>query len=285
MVADTISNTSVVPDVWSFQLSSYKVIPNDSSGFFFQPDADTLGISATLEETRPVGFPRTFPQRESGIFFLFFVGCFLLFSLFYRSERNTLFAHFRNVFGIRKRTSSIYKDQVTIGEIWTEIFLLFQTMLVFSMVTFVLFWDQGVADMFPSNRNLCFLGIFLVLVFFVFFRYLGYYFLGTVFFPIKIRNWLEKYLQIVEMIGVLGFFPAFFYIFLPEIRTVFLILLFIIFFMSRLAIIVAVLNIFVKNKIGFLCFIVYLCSVEILPYFLLYTGLVSLITVVGNMVL
>jgi hypothetical protein len=48
---------------------------------------------------------------------------------------------------------------------------------------------------------------------------------------------------------------------------------------------IAVLDIFVKNKIGFLYFIVYLCGIEIMPYFLLYSGLISLITVVGSIVL
>jgi hypothetical protein len=48
---------------------------------------------------------------------------------------------------------------------------------------------------------------------------------------------------------------------------------------------IAVLDVFVKNKIGFFYFIVYLCGIEIMPYFLLYSGLISLITVVGSIVL
>jgi hypothetical protein len=153
------------------------------------------------------------------------------------------------------------------------------------MVYFVLFWERGIVDMLPGNRNLLFLCVFLTLGAFVFFRYVIYSFLGIIFFPLKIKNWLRKYLQVVELVGILSFFPAFFYIFLPEIASFAFILLLTVFFMSRLGIMIAVLDVFVKNKIGFFYFIVYLCGIEILPYFLLYSGLISLISVVGSIAL
>lgn len=282
MVIDTISNTLTGSDSFLFRFSPFQVVPNDSLGLFFKPEEMVSYISV---DAGYAGIPRTFPQYESSIFFLFFVFCFLLFSLFYRSERKTLFADFKNLLGFRKRATSVYKEQVTVREIWAEMFLLFQTLLIFSMVYFVLFWDRGIVDMLPGNRNLLFLCVFLTLGAFVFFRYVIYSFLGVVFFPLKIKNWLGKYLQIVELVGILSFFPAFFYIFLPEIASFAFVLLLVIFFMSRLGIMIAVFDIFVKNKIGFFYFIVYLCGIEILPYFLLYSGLISLISVVGSIAL
>ena len=282
MVIDTISNTLTGSDSFLFRFSPFQVVPNDSLGLFFKPEEMVSYISV---DAGYAGIPRTFPPYESSIFFLFFVFCFLLFSLFYRSERKTLFADFKNLLGFRKRATSVYKEQVTVREIWAEMFLLFQTLLIFSMVYFVLFWDRGIVDMLPGNRNLLFLCVFLTLGAFVFFRYVIYSFLGVVFFPLKIKNWLGKYLQIVELVGILSFFPAFFYIFLPEIASFAFVLLLVIFFMSRLGIMIAVFDIFVKNKIGFFYFIVYLCGIEILPYFLLYSGLISLISVVGSIAL
>ncbi len=282
MVIDTISNTLTGSDSFLFRFSPFQVVPNDSLGLFFKPEEMVSYISV---DAGYAGIPRTFPPYESSIFFLFFVFCFLLFSLFYRSERKTLFADFKNLLGFRKRATSVYKEQVTVREIWAEMFLLFQTLLIFSMVYFVLFWDRGIVDMLPGNRNLLFLCVFLTLGAFVFFRYVIYSFLGVVFFPLKIKNWLGKYLQIVELVGILSFFPAFFYIFLPEIASFAFVLLLAIFFMSRLGIMIAVFDIFVKNKIGFFYFIVYLCGIEILPYFLLYSGLISLISVVGSIAL
>jgi hypothetical protein len=282
VVIDTISNTLTGSDSFLFRFSPFQVVPNDSLGLFFKPEEMVSYISV---DAGYAGIPRTFPPYESSIFFLFFVFCFLLFSLFYRSERKTLFADFKNLLGFRKRATSVYKEQVTVREIWAEMFLLFQTLLIFSMVYFVLFWDRGIVDMLPGNRNLLFLCVFLTLGAFVFFRYVIYSFLGVVFFPLKIKNWLGKYLQIVELVGILSFFPAFFYIFLPEIASFAFVLLLAIFFMSRLGIMIAVFDIFVKNKIGFFYFIVYLCGIEILPYFLLYSGLISLISVVGSIAL
>ncbi len=279
---DTISDTLTISDSLLFRFSPFQVVPNDSAGLFFKPDASTLHALSSVADAAYVGIPRAFPQLESSIFFLLFVFCFLLFSLFYRSERKTLFANFKNLVSFRKRIASVYKEQVTIREIWGELFLLFQTILVFSMIFFVYFWNRGIAEMFQPNRWLLFLEIFLLLTVFIFFRYLVYYFLGTVFSPANIKGWLGKYLQIVELMGILCFFPAFFYIFLPEVAPIAFVLLVVVFFISRIGVMVAALNIFVKNKIGFLYFIVYLCSIEILPYFLLLTGLVSLITVVGN---
>ena len=279
---DTIPDSLTISDSFLFRFSPFQIVPNDSAGIFFKPDAIVSHISV---DAGYAGMPRTFPQHESSIFFLFFVFCFLLFSLFYRSERKTLFANFKNLLGFRKRATSVYKEQVTIREIWAEMFLLFQTLLIFSMVYFVYFWDRGIADMLQGNRNLLFLCVFFTLGAFVFFRYLIYSFLGIVFFPFRIRNWLGKYLQIIELIGILSFLPAFLCVFLPEIAPFAFILLLTVFFMSRLGIMIAVLDIFVKNKIGFFYFIVYLCGIEIMPYFLLYSGLISLITVVGSIVL
>jgi len=281
-VIDTIPDKLTISDSLLLRFSPFQVVPNDSAGFFFKPDASTLPMSSSVVDAAYAGIPRPFSQLESSIFFLFFVFCFLLFSLFYRSERKTLFANFKNLVGFRERTASVYKEQVTIREIWGELFLLLQTVLVFTMIFFVYFRNRGIAEMFQPNRWLLFLGIFLLLTVFIFFRYLVYYFLGIVFFPAKIKGWLEKYLQIVELMGILCFFPAFFYIFFPEVASIAFILLFVVFFISRIGVMIAVLSIFGKNKIGFLYFIVYLCGIEILPYFLLLTGLVSLITVVGN---
>ena len=54
------------------------------------------------------------------------------------------------------------------------------------------------------------------------------------------------------------------------------------FFINRLLVIISVLNIFVKNKIGAVYFFSYLCGTEIAPYLLFYKGVVSIINIAGN---
>jgi hypothetical protein len=46
--------------------------------------------------------------------------------------------------------------------------------------------------------------------------------------------------------------------------------------------VVEILNIFVKNKVGWFYFFVYLCGTEIAPYLLFYKGVLSLISIAGN---
>ena len=78
------------------------------------------------------------------------------------------------------------------------------------------------------------------------------------------------------------FIPALFYIFTPQYRIISIAVLILLFIISRIGLIWEALSIFVKNRIGFLYFIVYLCAVEIAPYFLLYKGALSIMNIVGD---
>lgn len=266
-----------------FQFSPYVVIPKDSVGISFQ------NINQTVT-TQPIrndytGLPRIIPQKEASVFFILFAFCFVLFAIFFRSEKSARYTEMKNLFAFGKKPSSVYKNQVTTTEVWGGIYLIFQSLLIYSIFAYNFFWNQGVSEMHTPNKLLLFASIFLFILLFLLIRYLTYWIFGSVFFQSKVESWTEKYLRIVEILGLMCYFPVLFYVFIPEWRSVLFIALAIFFLIARIGVVIGMLEIFVKNRIGFLYFFVYLCAVEIMPYYLLYIGPVSLISILGNIVL
>ncbi|MDD3788609.1 MAG: DUF4271 domain-containing protein [Petrimonas sp.] len=269
-------------DSFSTEFSLYEVIPSDSTGMTFRKDTAYTLQPKSIGKT---GIAINYPQREASLFFLLFAFCFFIFSIFYRSAGRFMIDSLKSLFSFRNRNTTVHKEQVTTTEVWAEFFLLFQTTVILAMVAFIFFWDKGISVLPIFKRDGLFLGFFLFFAFFILFRYLIYRFFGAVFFPHHARDFSEKYLSVLQITGILAFLPALFFVFVPEYTLVASILLIIIFFINRLVVIVAILGIFVKARIGIFYFIVYLCAVEILPYFLLYLGPVSMINIVGNIVL
>ena len=127
-----------------------------------------------------------------------------------------------------------------------------------------------------------FIGIFLFLALLIYLKIAGYQLIGTFFLQNEMKSWSTYYSRMMEILGVLIFLPVLFYVYLVETRTIMLILLVVLFFISRMIIYIKLLNIFVKNKINPFYFFVYLCGTEIAPYILLYKGVLLAITIAGD---
>lgn len=269
-------------DSVTFGFSPYKVIANDSTGIHFKKDSIAYSIKPV--ENGKTGIPRNYPLYENSLFFLIFLLCLSIFSFFYRisgeSIRNRLEEEFR-----RKRHSLSYKEQVTTADVWGEFFMIVQTILIAAMVGYKYFAGQALLCEPIAIKSIYFVGLGLMFALFLLLRILVYRLFGAVFFPSEVSDLIAKYLSITGIMGILLFVPGFIYVFMPEYRQVMLILLCIVFLISRIVTIVSILGIFVKYRLGYFCFIVYLCGVEILPYFLLYVGPVSFIQFVGSIAL
>src|SRR5690606_16802811 len=116
-------------------LGQYEYLPTDSSRLFFVPDlvADTpqqLLVPFMSGDSLP------FSSLFQTIFFLIFLLCILLFAFFYNMEGSSFQDNFRNVFMPGKAATLLRKEQVTITEAWGELFLIFQTMLIATVVIF-----------------------------------------------------------------------------------------------------------------------------------------------------
>jgi hypothetical protein len=108
---------------------------------------------------------------------------------------------------------------------------------------------------------------------------MGYRLIGAFFLQSEMKNWIIYYSRMMEILGVIFFLPAVFYVYLHEIGNIILISLILLFFISRLLIYIELLNIFVKNKISPFYFFIYLCGTEIAPYLLLYKVVLFAITI------
>lgn len=274
----------IAPQSDSIQIgfSSFEYIPTDSTRLFF--DVDTTATAISTEQMFQ-GFSGTllpFSQTIQSIFFLLFAFCFVILAFWFNQEGPTLAANFRNIFfgGVRNRT--IFKEEITTTGVWSEVFLIFQTILILTIIFFTYSWDKGIADLSLKTVGFTFLAIFLGILLVVGIKFLVYKLIDYIFTEWGIGEWTEKYFRIIELSGILIFIPAMFYVFVPEYSMIALFLLIIIFFIILMVIFWNLLNIFAKNKVGLLNYFLYLCAIEIVPFFLIYKGLISLVNIAGN---
>ena len=261
---------------------SFEYIPTDNTGLFFNVDSSTFSISSGQIPEGFSGVLLPFSQTVQSVFFLFFAFCFVIVAFWFNREGPTLAANYRNIFsgGVRRRT--IFKEEITTAGIWSEFFLIFQTILILTIVFFTFFWDKGISDLSVKNKVLVFLAAFLGILLFLSIKYLVYKLIGYVFTEWGMGEWTEKYFRVVELMGVFVFIPAMFFVFVPGYAKIALFLLIIIFFIIMMVVFWNLLNVFAKNKVGLLNYFLYLCAIEIVPFFLVYKGVVSLVNIAGN---
>lgn len=285
------------------------IAPTDTLSFFLKRDVPSVGVDAQPIDFSCIDFLKTdfagilsdagaavypaftgfagtalpFSPLVQSIIFLLFLACLFVFSIVYRNEGNALVGNFKNIFsGANRRQTSIYKHQITTAEIWGEFFLIFQTVLILSVVIFIYLWDVQLSLLPLQTCALAFGGIFVGLALFLGFRFVLYKLIGGFLPGSEMKQWIARYFWIVELSGILIFIPALFFVYVREFQNVALLVLAGIFLLSRTVALITLLIFFVKNKIGILYFIAYLCAVEIVPYLFLYKGAVSLMSIIGS---
>jgi hypothetical protein len=151
-----------------------------------------------------------------------------------------------------------------------------------TIVSFTFFWDKGISGLSLMEMMLLFLATFLGILLFLAIKYLVYRLIDYIFIEWRLGEWTGKYFRIVELLGVLIFVPAMFFVFVPEFSKVVLFLLIIIFFIIMCVVFWNLLNVFAKNNVGLLNYFLYLCAIEIVPFFLIYKGVFFLVNIAGN---
>lgn len=269
-------------DSFRVGFSSFEHIPTDSTRLFFDVDTTTV---TTASEHLMQGFSGTilpFSQTVQSVFFLLFAFCFVILSFWFNKEGPTLAANFRNIFSGGMRSRTIFREEITATGVWSEVFLISQTILIITIVFFTYAWDKGISVLSLKNMIFVFMSSFLGILLLLGIKYLVYRIIGYVFTEWGLREWTEKYFRIVELSGLLFFIPAMFFVFVPEYSKTALFSLIIIFFIILMVVFWNLLNIFAKNKVGLLNYFLYLCAIEIVPFFLIYKGLVILVNSAGN---
>lgn len=270
----------VLKDPFYLNFGSYEYLPTNPQGVLFAPD------SATFEMFSPTfgneGLMFSFSPIVSGTLFLMFLLCFVLFSVIFSKEGVALSGNFSNIFSLGKRSSKGFKEQVTTTEIWGEFFMIFQAILLYTIFSVTFLQEKVLLSFSLGSYISSFLGVFLVIAILLGLKYLIYKMIASFFLRNDINNWISRYFRLIELSGAVLFIPLFTYVFLPESRDILIIIIVIIFVSVRLIVIVELLNIFVKNKVGSFYFFVYLCGTEIAPYLLYYKGLQFIISILGN---
>jgi hypothetical protein len=245
-------------------------------------DSTTAGIGALVMEKTGLALP--FSPLVESLFFLVFLACFLVFALIFRKEGVGLIANFKNFFLFQSHKST-FSEQITTTKAQSGFFFIAQASLIVAIITFIFLLKDDWGQFSLGVYALIFGAIFAIISLFLCLKYLLYKFIGTFFLRDDMNDWIEHYFRIIKLSGFLLFIPTALYIYFGELREVAHIVVVIIFFISRLAIIIKLLNIFVKNQIGLFYFIVYLCGTEIAPYILYFKGVFLLTNFVGSIII
>ncbi|MDD2326938.1 MAG: DUF4271 domain-containing protein [bacterium] len=271
---------SLLPHPLQPHFGQFEYLPTDSSRLFFAADHRMDTSFQVISRLYP-GDPMPFSSSLQSLFFLLFLFFLLLFAVLFRKEGASFAGNFRNIFSMGKPALLMRKEQVTSTEAWGELFLVVQTMLVAGMLIFHLLWEKGIYAFTTSEQLMAFGLITAVISLLTGMKILSYRAIALFFLREDMRIWVTQYARMIELIGLILFLPALCFLFLPEWKEGLLMLFALLFLFSRLVIIIKLLHIFVKNKIGWFYFFVYLCGTEIAPWLLLYKGLLSISEIAG----
>ncbi len=261
---------AIVDTIPANDFLSYQYLPLDSSKLFYDIDAINqevvfFGLEALV---------RPFMQQFGSVLFLVFTLLFVLSALVFINSRQVLFNNFANIFTIGSNKKKIYSEQITLSDVWSNLFGIFLALLIYS----ILFFDLALqySNLFYNGHDylILFLQIFVGISLFASIKYLFYRLMGAMFSKSKTNILTNVYLRALNLMGTLSFIPIVAYFYIPEARMYVLFFLIAVFIMGRIAVFTKSYTFFIKAHIGILYFFVYLCALEIMPYFLLYKAIV-----------
>lgn len=254
--------------------------PQDSSGFFFD-FRELLSAAVHAAPATDQGMMMPFSVTVNSLLFFLFLFSFLVFSLLFHRERESLFYNFKTLFHFVGKALPARRVQVTTTQVWSEAFLIFQTLLLISLFIFIRIWYQQFPLLPLSTILLHFVGVLLALFSLFLMKLFSYKIIGTFFLRSEIREWIPFYYRLTELTGIALFLPVMLSLYLHEWADYVSGLVIFFLLINRIILIIKTLSIFVKNKIAIFYFFVYLCGVEIAPYLLLYKGVLSIIRFAG----
>jgi len=272
-------------DSLRFDFGNFEYLPTDKTKLLFDIDTFTDSIISETLQFKMDGnlgsLPTISPLFSTAVFFLFLI-CFMVFSIIFSNRGSLFIGNFKKVLSLKNQSLSGYKHQVTTSEVWSDFFMIFQSISVFSIIVFTFLLDKKFIPSPEIGYATIFIGVFFILVLLIGLKYLMYKVISAFFLKKHLLNWLNRYFRLLEFNGIVLLFPAIIYFYIPEVRDVLFSLIIMVLLIGRAILFIELLIIFVKNKIGTLYFFVYLCGTEIAPYFLFYRGILSIFFISGN---
>ncbi len=271
----------VRPNLLLPDFGRFEFLPLEDNRVLFAIDSVFLeGVQGVVQGNAGSSLP--FSTWMESIIFLLFMLCIVLFSLVYRNARGTFIDNFKNRLSPLKKQIPGHKGQVTTSELWGELFMICQTILLIAIFLFIYLFPPDYAPSSPWYYLISLAVFFSGLALIAGFKYAMYRAISTFFLSMDLKRWIGQYYQHAQLLGLFLFLPILVFVFLQEYRNIMFVLVLFLFLVNRLVIIISLLNIFVKNKVGLLYFFVYLCGTEIAPYLLFYKGALSIVNIAGN---
>ena len=210
--------------------------------------------------------------------FIIFLFCFLINVRVLGSRRKLVSTMFYSLFRKNER-DSIFAEPID-NEFASKILLSIQTILLSSLIIYCILIHDTVMDFNTANNLLyIFAGTCLIILFFILIKFLLNTIFGNIFFSgDKVRLWNDTLFSILAVSGLILFIPTLFMFYIEGVYKI--CYYFVLFYLVILVIltIYKIYEIFFLRKGLFLYFILYLCTLEIMPLFLVYKACFYLFT-------
>ena len=224
------------------------------------------------------------PLLYNTMFFLFLF-CFIIIANVFHSGKKLLPSMVSELFSQKDR-KSIFSATVS-NEVYGKLQLCLQTVIISSIFIYKVFSTHfQVIDMSVKNALLLIGGSSLLMILFIFYKWLAYFVVGKVFFGKEsFSQWMGSFSSLIGIMGVILFVPVLFMFYIDSIYTFCLIFIVI---CLLLFVIIAIYKTFVLffHDISLLLHLfLYLCAQEIIPLLFLYKGLVYLFNIAESNIL
>lgn len=250
---------------------------------------DSLHFSYTLDSTAVKSYQLSASSTSLGSFkgysgnqipsmlkhhdsiFLSLLLCFVLICKIIQRGYRFFFEGFRLLTTFREKKDLF--NEITIKEFWGNLFLILLPSFLVSLLAYQYLQNSDDVLRQSSHIWLTLTGFILIIAGFLSLKYLFYLLIGYT-FDIRdfVHQYLRAYLILLELLGILIFVPTLVYLYAGAYQQVVLIIVAILFLIIRLILFSRLIAFFFNKKVNFLFGIIYLCSVEIIPYIFIIMG-------------
>ena len=210
-------------------------------------------------------------------FILFFICFFIIVSII--SNRNKfLLSLFSRLYRNKDRQSMFY-ETVT-NETFNKIFLCIQTVILISIIIYCYAVNNNYLLINSLPEMYLFIGkVSLLLFVFLLYKFLTYSTIGVIFFKKEmVFQWNDDFFSLISLNGIFLFIPTLFFFYVESAYSFWVYFFVFYLILNLIFIFYKVYTLFFNNKQHLLYFILYLCAQEIIPIYLVYSGIVYLIT-------
>jgi len=177
-----------------------------------------------------------------------------------------------------KSRQNMFYESLT-NENLNKVFLIFQTILLLSVIFYCYAVHEGYLSITNPSQMALFLGkCTLALILFFLYKFLSYRLAGAIFFKREaVIQWNDNFFTLISLNGIFLFLPTLVFFYAEKIYTFYLYFLLFYLIFNLFFIFYKLYTIFFQGKQLLLYFILYLCTQEIIPLYLMYRGFVYFI--------